>query len=205
MECKTLVCSTASRSTEDLDSKPDVKKVRGGAAAKKVTIFFFCRIEVSQKNFACCCYCGFSVNLNVVLISVGYKDDQRKQIWQRQCSAAICTEILLKELLISKVDVVFLLTQPPSPPEDPAPSPPTKDKDNVASKKPPTKGKTAAGSQQVAMWQQAALPVQLLCSHAALWWSALEDRSHSRCFCPEARPGLTEVNMFTLLIFWVVN
>lgn len=64
--------SSVSRSTEDLDSKPDVKKVRGGAAAKK----------------------------------------------------------------------------PPSPPEDPAPSPPSKDKDSLASKKPPTKGKTAAGSQQ---------------------------------------------------------
>lgn len=53
-----------------------------------------------------------------------------------------------------KSHVVSLLTQPPSPPEDPAPSPPSKDKDSLASKKLPTKGKTAAGSQQVAMWQQ---------------------------------------------------
>lgn len=50
-----------------------------------------------------------------------------------------------------KHDVVSLLTQPSSPPEEPAPAPPpqTKDKDSNANKKPPSKGKAAAGSQQV--------------------------------------------------------
>lgn len=57
MEFKTLVCSTASRSTEDLDSKPDVKKVRGGAAAKKVIFFFF----------FFCCLGGFSEQLCLVV------------------------------------------------------------------------------------------------------------------------------------------
>lgn len=66
-----------------------------------------------------------------------------------------------------KSDVVFLLTQPPSPPEDPAPSPPSKDKDSLASKKPQTKGKAAAGSQQVAMWQQSDW-LNSVCCHAAL-------------------------------------
>ncbi|XP_019130039.1 cytoskeleton-associated protein 5 isoform X2 [Larimichthys crocea] len=67
--------ASASRSqapSDDVDSKPEVKKVRGGAAAKK----------------------------------------------------------------------------PPSPPEEPVPPPPSKDKDSNASKKNPSKGKGAAGSQQ---------------------------------------------------------
>lgn len=46
-------------------------------------------------------------------------------------------------------NVIFLLTQPSSPPEDPLPPPPSKDKDNNGSKKLPSKGKAAAGSQQV--------------------------------------------------------
>lgn len=49
MELKILVCFTASRSTEDLDTKADVKKVRGGAAVKKVTrrtvLGFLCSIQ----------------------------------------------------------------------------------------------------------------------------------------------------------------
>lgn len=48
-----------------------------------------------------------------------------------------------------KQDVVFLLTQPPSPPEEPAPPSPSKDKDSSAIKKKPSKGKAAAGGQQV--------------------------------------------------------
>lgn len=48
-----------------------------------------------------------------------------------------------------KHDVVSLLTQPPSPPEEPAPPPPSKDKDSNASTKPPGKGKAGAGGQQV--------------------------------------------------------
>lgn len=52
-----------------------------------------------------------------------------------------------------KHDVVSLLTQPPSPPEEPAPPPPSKDKDSNASKKAPSKGKAGAGSQQVDVWQ----------------------------------------------------
>lgn len=52
-----------------------------------------------------------------------------------------------------KHDVVFLLTQPLSPPEEPVPPPSSKDKDSNASKKPPSKGKAAAGSQQVDVLQ----------------------------------------------------
>lgn len=43
---------------------------------------------------------------------------------------------------------VSLLTQPPSPPEEPAPPSP-KDKDSSAFKKKPSKGKAAAGGPQV--------------------------------------------------------
>lgn len=80
-----------------------------------------------------------------------------------------------------KSDVVSLLTQPPSPPEDPAPSPPSKDKDSLASKKPPTKGKAAAGSQQVAMWQR--LPcVLMLPSSGQRWRTGGGNRVLSRGF-----------------------
>lgn len=103
-------------------------------------------------------------------------------------------------------DVVFLPTQPPSPPEDPAPSPPSKDKDSVASKKPSTKGKTAAGSQQVAMWQQAVRPAcqTPVFSRCPLVVSFRGQELH-QAFWPEARPGLTEVNKCTLLIFWLLT
>lgn len=53
-----------------------------------------------------------------------------------------------------KHDVVSLLTQPPSPTEDPVPPLPSKDKDSNASKKPPSKGKGGAGSQQVDVLQR---------------------------------------------------
>lgn len=49
-----------------------------------------------------------------------------------------------------KHDVVFLLTQPPSPPVEPS-------KDSNASKKPLSKGKATASSQQVVLPQPAAL------------------------------------------------
>lgn len=45
--------------------------------------------------------------------------------------------------------MVFLLTQPPSPPEEPIPPLSSKDKDNNGSKKPSSKGKAAGGNQQV--------------------------------------------------------
>lgn len=48
-----------------------------------------------------------------------------------------------------KHDVVFLFAQLPSPPEEHDPTPPSKDKDSSNNKKPPGKGKAAAGSQQV--------------------------------------------------------
>lgn len=48
-----------------------------------------------------------------------------------------------------KYNMVFLLTQPPSPSEEPIPPPSSKDKDNNGSKKPSSKGKAAGGNQQV--------------------------------------------------------
>lgn len=63
----------------------------------------------------------------------------------------VCHLVFISHFLTVKCehDVVFLFAQLPSPPEEPAPPPPSKDKDSNASKKPPSKGKAAAGSQQV--------------------------------------------------------
>lgn len=60
---------------------------------------------------------------------------------------------LIDDFITVKHDVVFLLAQFPSPPEEPAPPLPSTDKDSNASKKPPGKGKAASGSQQVDVLQ----------------------------------------------------
>ncbi|XP_057691875.1 cytoskeleton-associated protein 5 isoform X1 [Corythoichthys intestinalis] len=65
-------------------------------------------------------------------------------------AASSCEDFVDNKSEAKKVRGGVAVKKQPSPPEEPDPSPPSKDKDTIANKKPLNKGKTVAGSQQSA-------------------------------------------------------